>query len=67
MMTNETPTPKQIMKDAYWNKVTVYGMQISYQMPDGHIVSAVRSYEGESLKEVEDRLVKLVQERWQRV
>ena len=52
--------PKHILKDAYWNKSTIYGSQISYQMPSGHVISAVRSYPGETTKDVEDRLVKMV-------
>lgn len=52
----------EIIKNAKWNKNTIYQDQIEYIGSDGRIVSVIRSKEGMTRQEAEEILVERVQE-----
>lgn len=56
------PTPKEILDHMVVNKDTAYDMQLSYTLPNGYIVSVVKSSEIATRKQLEDALVEQVTE-----
>ena len=58
-------TDQEILEKAYWNNLTIYGSQLSFDFPDegdkkGRTVSIVRSSPILTKSEIEQRLVELV-------
>ena len=54
----------KIMKEAKWDKNTIYQDQLSFTGPDGFVITVARSKEGQTRKEVEEILIEQVQERY---
>lgn len=54
-------TAQAILEKAKWNKDTCWEDQLTFVAPDGKLISAVRSKEGMTRKEVEEILVERVQ------
>lgn len=54
----------KIMKEAKWDKNTIYQDQLSFTGPDGFVITVARSKEGQTRKEVEEILIEQVQDRY---
>lgn len=61
----EVPSAEEILKKAVYSKNTIYDYELTYDMPDGFKVAAVRSTELSTRKDVERVLVERVLERYE--